>query len=240
VHLETTATLGSRARATAGFRDEYYGITAHVAERADVDDREDVAPLMTSGLIDPGRVLWGGRRTRFGGATWTQPVVRLGELTGRTARWAADVLVPKVVLATQTRVLEAAVDTGGGWWPSVPVIAVRPVAVEDPDELWRLLAVLLAPPVSAWAWWHHAGGALSADAVKLAAREVHDVPLPVDADAWEDGARLACQVAEAAEAAEPDAWRAAIEALGRTMDVAYGVDGDEVFTWWAGRLPAWR
>ena len=61
--------------------------------------------------------------------------------------WFEALLRPKVVVATQTKVLEAAADVRGEVVPSVPVISVVP---HDERRLWHLLAVLLAPPVSAW------------------------------------------------------------------------------------------
>ncbi len=42
------------------------------------------------------------------------------------ARWVGGRLVPKVLVATQTAVLEAAADPTGAWVPSVPVISVEP------------------------------------------------------------------------------------------------------------------
>ena len=46
-------------------------------------------------------------------------------------------------VATQTKVVEAAPDPTGEWIPSTPVLAVH---AETGDDLWRALAVLLAPP----------------------------------------------------------------------------------------------
>jgi hypothetical protein len=207
--------LASIATATAGFRDEYYGLVPHV-----VDEPEGDLPLLvTSGLIDPGRSRWGERATRFGGHRFSHPRVETAALTGPLQRWIAQRLVPKVVVATQTRVVEAAVDSDGTWVPSTPVIAVH--AAEP--VLWRVASALTAPGVSAWARRRHTGAALHSDAIKLSARQVLDVPLPVDAAAWEQGAEAlaAGRILDAGEA----------------MSRAYRT-ADEVFTWWQGRLPA--
>ena len=76
---------------------------------------------------------------------------------------------PKVLVATQTKVIEAVVDPRGDLIPSVPVIAVHPLRLED---LWAVAAVLLAPPVAAWAATHHLGAGMGAGTLKLSARQV--------------------------------------------------------------------
>ena len=53
------------------------------------------------------------------------------------AGWVDDLQVPKVLVATQTRVGEAAVDEVGTWVPSVPTIAV----VAPAERLWAVAAV---------------------------------------------------------------------------------------------------
>jgi hypothetical protein len=103
-------------------------------------------------------------------------------------------------------------------WPSTPVIAVHAA----PADLFRVAAVLSAPPVSAWAASTYAGVALAADAIKLSARQVLEIPLPVDGGRW----------TEAAAALE----RGDLVEAGRRMTEAYGA-GEGVFDWWHQRLP---
>ncbi|MFN8039003.1 MAG: N-6 DNA methylase [Acidimicrobiales bacterium] len=224
--------LASLATATAGFRDEYYGVAPFVREatagEAALEDR--ASALVTSGAIAPGRSTWGERPIRFARRRWSRPVVDVEAVRaagGRLAAWADRVLCPKVVLATQTRVLEAAVDREGSWWPSVPVIAVVP---HDTTDLDRVAAVLLAPPVSAWAHERTAGAALSSGALKLAARQAAAVPLPVDEEAWWAAAALVPALADPGPAG-----RAALHELGAHMVTAYRA-GDDVLAWWRHRL----
>ncbi len=228
------ARLGDLCDATAGFRDEYYGLVPHVA------DGGDGAPLVTAGLVDPGVCHWGRRPSRFAGRAFARPTVDVGGLPpdGRAARWVAANGAPKIVVATQTRVIEAAVDRHGRWVASVPTIAVD----AGEAELWRILAVLLAPPVSAWAMEHFAGTALSSDAVKLSARQVLEIPLPTDRTAWDTAADvLEHAVTPAGEAGDEAAWRSALVEFGGVMTRAY-VDGDpdQYVSWWAARLPSWQ
>ena len=61
------------------------------------------------------------------GRRWRRPAVDLVGLRAAdpaVARWVDDLQVPKVLVATQTRVGEAVVDEVGAWVPSVPMIAV--------------------------------------------------------------------------------------------------------------------
>ncbi|WP_334145072.1 HsdM family class I SAM-dependent methyltransferase [Rhabdothermincola sp.] len=234
--------LGDLARATAGFRDQYYGIGPHVVEAGagapESLPAEGSAPLVTAGVIDPLRCLWGQRPVRFAGQRWTAPVVDLAALRRAEpdlARWADSVLVPKVVVATQTRVLEAAVDETGRWWPSVPVVAVT----TDPEDLWAVAAILLAPPVSAWAMARVAGAALAADAVKLAARDVAEIPLPPRHRPWEQAAALLRDGAAAASGGDGSRWRALLVRAGAAMTEAYGA-GERCLAWWEARLPPFR
>ena len=104
----------------------------------------------------------------------------------------------------------------------MPVISVVPA---DPSRLWHVLAVLLAPPVSAWAIRAWGGTALSSSAVKLGAPQVRAVPMPRRCASWD---------AAAAQLREGGGADGVVDA-GRMMCDAYGV-GEEVHAWWAARL----
>jgi hypothetical protein len=237
--------LADLAGATAGFRHQFYGLAPFVVDgaseaRGAAEGSGGARPgLVVSGLIDPANLRWGRQPARFAGRAWAAPEVDLAALEAADpalARWGRARLRPKVLVATQTRVVEAVVDETGRWWPSVPVVSVEP---EDPADLWRLAAVLLAPPVTAWARARYAGTALSGDAVKLAARQVLELPLPAGVAAWERGAAATATATAASLAGDAGAWRAALLEGGAAMCEAYGV-GDEVLAWWAARLPPHR
>ena len=202
--------LGATCEVVAGFRQHYYGLRGHVREGG------DGLPLVTSGSIDPG--VWGGRPVRFDGTRWEDPRVSLDGVDEPVASWFRALLRPKVVVATQTRVIEAAADERGEVVPSVPVISVVP---HDPARLWHVLAVLLSPPVSAWAIRSFGGTALSAGAVKLGCPHVRDVPMPAPSAAWDAAAALLAAGGDVVEA-------------GRLMCDAYDV-GEEVHRWWVER-----
>src|SRR5690606_13105864 len=92
--------LGDIARATAGFRDEFYGLVPLVREvGGTAAGRTDaMAPLITSGAIDPGRLLWGERPSRISRRDLLRPAIAPAEIDegSRLARWVVARRVPKV------------------------------------------------------------------------------------------------------------------------------------------------
>ncbi len=217
--------LGELATATAGFRDEHYALVAACRE-APVGEEADgrgAARLVTVGSVDPLWTAWGTAPLRFGGRDWERPVVDRSALPPRIDAWLSRQLRPKVLLATQTRLLEPYVDREGIMAPATPLIAVH----ADADQLLRVAAVLLAPPVVAWAWRRWFGTAMAIDAVKLAARQVVELPLPVDLDRWDEAAALLAVPVEGPLGMGPgeSGWaaaRARAVEVARLMTGAYG------------------
>ena len=159
-------TLGDVATFTADFRDQYYGLIGAVGDAA------DGPPLITSGLIEPNECWWGRRRVRFAKQWFTAPRVDVSLLSPSLQRWAAQRLVPKILIANQTRRIEAVIDRDGSWLPSVPVITC---VTDRPDEV---AAVLHSDAATDWARYHAAGSGLSATTVRLTARLLASIPLP--------------------------------------------------------------
>jgi SAM-dependent methyltransferase len=203
--------LGGRAELTADFRDQYYGLAGAVS------DTGDGPPLVTAGLLDPGRCAWGERPTRFRRQPFAAPRVRLDALAAPLTAWAARRLVPKVLVATQTRVLEAAPDPDGAWLPSVPVISVVP---NDPAAVWALAAVLTSPVASAWVANRCAGTGLAPTALRPTARLLGGLPLPTRP--WDDAVA---------------ALRAGdLVGCGTAVDAAYGAPDEARLAWWRAGL----
>jgi N-6 DNA Methylase len=222
--------VGDRALVRAGFRDEYYGLVPLVRE---ADDRGGGRPLVTVGILDWGRSRWGQRPTQFAKRRWTAPVVDLDRadpgddsaVARAGVRWIERVSVPKVVVATQTRVVEPAVDEVGDWVPSVPALVVLP---RCNDDLWRLGAAIAAPSSTAWLLRRAPGTALSRGALKIAARDLADLPLPVDDVAW---SQAAAAFRNYSRTPGPEAFEAFVAAAA----AAYTAD-DAVVAWWRERL----
>ena len=230
--LPKAPTLGTLATATAGFRDEYYAL-----RDAMVDDATgDGPPLATVGMVDAGSLDWGVRPARIGGAQVLHPRVNLTALAAaspRVAGWVAARSVPKVLVAAQTKVIEAVADRVGDVVPMTPLISVEPA---DPADLWRIAAVLLAPPVSARAVAVGLGSGRSAATLRWSASAALLTPLPADMDAWAQGAALAEQLHSATVVERTGL----LEQLARTMTRAYCMDPDgdrgrSLVEWWLER-----
>ncbi len=225
-------TVGELAHATAGFRDQFYGFVPYVAEDdaapddAGPDDAH-TAPLITVGMIDVLGLSWGTREFKFAKRPFRRPVVDLDALEQgdpSLARWVRARQRPKLLVATQTRVIEVWVDVEGRAIPATPVLSVEPHET-DVDTLWLLAAALSAPVLSAHFLSVKFGTALSLNSMKLAARDVLAAPLPADIAAWSDAAAILgdpqCDLAEFA----------------RTIDAAYGVVDPQLVSWWLDRFP---
>jgi SAM-dependent methyltransferase len=156
--------LGDIAAFTVDFRDQYYGLVGAVGD--DVDG----PPLVTSGLIEPGRCLWGERPVRFAKQRYAAPRVALDRLSPEMQRWAAQRLVPKILVANQTAVIEAVHDARGEWLPGVPVITCT---TDDPE---RVLAVLASPRATSWVRDRAAGSGLSPNALRLSPSLLARIP----------------------------------------------------------------
>jgi hypothetical protein len=233
-HLRSGGSLGDRCRVTAGFRDQFYGLIPFVVDRDDAAvEREDLAPLVTSGSIDPACSRWGVRRARYAGRWWRAPVVdrdAVESAGGALGRWVAGTQVPKLLVAAQTPTIEAVADVGGTWVPSTPVATLVP----EGDELWPVLAVLLSPVATAWAVHHLRGSALNAGSLRLPPSFLRSLPTPAGRAAWD----RAADAVRAASACTANADRAPhLQAAATEMCEAYGIEAQPVTAWWAQRLP---
>lgn len=224
-------TLADLATATAGFRDEYYGLAEACTEW---DGLPGVEPnrLVTVGSVDPLATRWGEEELRFAGKLWYRPWIDTDRLDDKTGRWWARQRRPKVVLATQSKLLEPVVDGDGRLVPCTPLVAVH----SDEEDLALIAAVLLAPPVVAEAWQRWFGTALSVDALKLAASQVLELPLPDDRRAWHRAAALIDDARSGHESRTPEeGWVLAVE-VAAIMNEAYR-SSSEVLSWWLSRAP---
>jgi len=225
-------TIADLAEVTADFRDEYYALRGLIDE-ADGGAPPVRTPLVTSGLIDPARVLWGVVPATLHRARFDRPVVDAGRLPPTARAWAARRLVPKLLVATQSRVIEAAADPDGSLLPVTPVLSVMP---REPEDLWRLGAVLTSPATAAGAAAMALGSSLSGDAIKLSASQVRALRVPAPCAELDEAAaayRAACGAPD--ERARAAALRRCAE---RVLGAQRVVDRrDELLRWWSSRLP---
>ena len=231
--LGSSGVIGDIAIATADFRDQYYGLQPAMME-CDGTPPEGVAPIATTGLIDPGVCHWHDRDTRLFKRRWRRPAVRLADLSPRMQTWAESRLKPKVMLPTQTRVLEPFLDQDGAWLPSVPIISITSAS----GGMLERIAALLASPIAALLALHwHLGTARSPHAIKLAARDVHSIPTPAHDDRWDQAAAHFARAQGCSEQQERlDAMKDAASAIHRAFDIPPEVSND-LIEWWLDRLP---
>ena len=220
VEVETSAgTLGDRARLNANFRDEYYGLIPAVGDHAAGPE------FVTSGLIDPGVCLWGRHAVTFAKQRWQRPRVDVARLDPKMQEWARRRLVPKVLVANQTQIVEAVCDPRGEWLPGVPVVAVYPNGAHwddepgSPDELassaWEIAAVLTSGFASAWLWHRSAGTGLSANSIRQSPVVLAELP-------WPKG-----DIGAAVEALR----RGDVRTCSEEIDRAYGLS-ETLTAWW--------
>jgi len=223
----TGEVVGDRATVTAGFRDEFYGIAAATIEAS--GNETDEPRVITSGLIDVGGHGWGERPARIAKQHWQRPIAPIAGLRedgGRVGEWCQARLVPKVLVATQTKVVEPAIDWTGDLLPLTPVVSVEPYAI---DELALLAAVLLAPPISRLIVERRRGSGMSASAVRMSARDIAALPLPRYETPWIEAAELVER-----HRGEQRLNTGSLADVAGLMTDAYGSDADTL-AWWNGR-----
>ena len=223
-------TLGDVADVTAGFRQHFYGIADAVI---DGEPTSSTPRLVTAGAIDPLHLLWGSGKTRFAKRSFTSPVLVLDEVDDpRVREWFVERCRPKLLLASQTRVVELIVDTDGSCVPSVPVVSVEPT---NTTSLWHLGAALSSPAVSSWLVAQSAGTGLSRDAVRVRAATLARVALPKTGPEWDAGAHAAQRAYEASSGQDMAQYVSALRDLAVAMNAAYCVE-THVASWWWERL----
>lgn len=230
--FQSVGVVGDIARATADFRDEYYGLEGNIIE--DGDDSSGIM-LLTTGLVDLGRTYWGKKSTRILKQRWESPRVNPHKLRddARLSKWVQSRGVEKVLVATQTRVIEAFVDERGGYAAVTPMISVM---AEGEIDIWKLGAAIGSPVCTMHAMRHFGGAAMHADALKMSAKQVMELPLPTVQLSWDEGASSF----ERLHACETDSdYSKLVMQFGEVMCNAYQLvesDRKTLMQWWVRRL----
>lgn len=222
-----TRPLKSLAGVTAGFRDEFYALA-----RSSLDGPNGGPRLVSVGMIDPAELKWDRGTWRVGGRRLQRPVVDMDllELTdARVAGWARRRLRPKLLVATQTRVLEVVEDRLGECLPLTPVIAVEPGTQDGSGEevsLATLAAALSAPSTSAALAAMVAGTGLSAGVLRPSAKVLGELPVPTD-EAARSELHAAWEELRCSPRGRQDWWR-----FSRLSDSCFGLSDEAIIEWW--------
>lgn len=234
ISTTSSGTIGDIAKATADFRDQYYGLRGMVSEAPKEGPDAGHVPLVTTGLIDPAVSYWGQRSLRYDRQRWERPQVDLQSLACKTTLgpWADARLVPKILLATQTRVLEAYVDEIGELLPMTPLITIVP---HEDDRIWHLAVALASPVTTAIAAGRYFGVARSTHAIKLAASQVLSLPLPEPGPHWDEAANA---FHAANDATDADTRKKFLQEAATASCHAYGccnTTTSRFMDWWTPR-----
>ena len=120
--------------------------------------------------------------------------------------------------------------------PSVPVVSIEPT---DPKMLWHLAAAITSPTVCALLLTHAAGTGLSASAIRVQAKAIGSIRLPLPSAAWDIAAAEAERAQVAWARGDHDGHMDALTNLAVAMGEAYG-EGGRLVNWWLERLPKRR
>lgn len=229
--LAWSGQLGELADITADFRDQYYW----VCERLDQPPtaRTCTARVLTSGHIGSGFTRWHEKSVRIGGQQRLRPVLAFDPPAESPpiARWLNARLQRKLLVATQTKTLECAVDLEGDLLPLTPVVSITPHEI---SQVFHLQAVLLSPTITSLVCTMTLGTGLSLRALKLSARELRALPLPADHSYWDAAATIHEQL-HTEQAIGATRRQALLTEAAHLMALAYqhpinGLD------WWASAL----
>lgn len=222
--LTTAGAVADVAAVTAGFRAEFYGLREAVGDDPDAPYR-----LLTSGLIDPLDDRWGRVDCRFDRRRWRHPGVDPDRVDPAIAGWVRARLVPKLLVASQTKTIEVVVDPDGSRVPCTPVVSVEPGS--GAPSLAHLAAALTSPVTTRLLLRAAAGTALSAEAMRVTASGLAALPLPGVQSAWDVAAALV-------ERRVATPGEVSVAEIGRATLAAYGVaERDDLLEWWRSRLP---
>jgi SAM-dependent methyltransferase len=227
--------LAEVATATADFRDQFYGLRGAIVDAADADESR-FPRLVSTRHVDLARCRWGEVPARILFERFAAPRADRAALERdpSMAAWMRARLVPKVLVATQTRVMEAVVDEQGAWLPVVPLLTatLRPQADID---LWMLAAAVASPVVTAEAARVSYGAALSAGAIKLSARQLLAMPLPSVRDEWTASATALRDASMSVESPIREAHLRAFAAASCRAHRLGGTAAAEVIGFWERR-----
>ncbi|NBR24817.1 MAG: hypothetical protein EBU08_13815 [Micrococcales bacterium] len=200
-----------------------------IISKEDADDLQS-PKLITVGKIDLANLSWGHEPTKFAKEAYEFPRVEISRLEPKMLSWATRMARPKILVATQTKIVELFVDDTGILLPSIPIASVFP---NEGIDIWKVAACLASPLVTLYSLSQLAGAGMNAEVLKISARFIITIPLPSKNEEWAQGARFL----ELAQSASGENKRELLTEFGKVMGAAYQVDEPEkILEWWSARL----
>lgn len=209
--------LSDVADILSAFRDEYYAVVGNLGEGPRPPGGLGV---VTSGVVDVGAHRWDTDSVRLGGRDRLRPWVDPDRVDNqRGATWLRRSAVPKWVVASQSRIIEAAPDPDGSLVGITPTVQVLPHRLNDFD----LVGATLSGPTAAALLWQRCGGSgMSGNALRVSAAELARLPIARPAHRGE-------LIAAWRSRRQPGGWQRFVAA----DRAAWGGRGDDaVGQWW--------
>lgn len=234
--INTVSLLGEHVTATAGFRDEYYEIVKNIKEK-EGDWKYDTkvykgkgSPVISTGMIDPNTSKYGKQEFTIGGKKYKQPVY-FGERSPKLQSYLDSISNAHFVVATQTKVIEA-MQLGLAVIPLTPIISItiKPGSDFAGYRHHNVLAILLSPVASFYAYTMFGGGGMGGNTMKLSAKNILTIPIP---NPW------SYKVCDSLSLLHKH--NGVSKKFGYEMCKVYGLDDDDsriLTEWWWNRLPA--
>lgn len=215
-----------------GFTDDFYFLARSVYEAEESDPPH---PVVTVGLVDPGRHWWAERRAKIQGHWYQRPALRSQTLRAEDERRATRLLERqkgrRLVLATRSAVLEVT-EVPEGTIAQVPLITLWAAAGEDLDCIY---AQLLSPVATAWYLRNHGHLDQTGAGVDLRVPALQAMPL-LPTRAIPAAQRRVLRPLLGALRSRPA--REELQAVQKWALAAHGLAESELLQWWWQRLPA--
>ncbi len=215
-----TSNFEGLVEATAGFRDEYYGLAEVCVENRSTTG--STVRLATTGMLGLLDCSWGEKEARFAKKRFSQPVVPKNVDDAKIQSWIERQLAPKVLVPTQAKVFKPFVDLDSAY------VATTPILVVTGGDLLGFVAALFSPVVNLLAFRRNYGAGLSSTAIKLRATDLLKLPQPIEQQLWNQGREMVAELVQGT----PN--QSDLVDLASLMNRAYRGD-KELLDWWVDR-----
>lgn len=234
--INVSGLLGEHVTTTAGFRDEYYEIVENIEEKK-MDWKPNLnipkgkgGPVISTGMIEPNLSRYGEKEFRIGGKKYKNPIY-VGDPSPKLQNYFDSIEDAMFIVATQTKVIEA-MQLGYLFIPLTPIISVTLKDAPGFSDFYyhHILAVLLSPVASFYAYTMFGGGGMGGNSMKLSAKNILTIPMP---HPWSHKVCNSLSLLHKHDGVS--------KKFGYEMCKVYELDDDDANTlteWWWNRLPS--
>ena len=153
---------------------EAYLIKEHLHEHDPL--KEDQIKLINTGTIDPYKIFWGIRKTRYIKSAYIRPVIKASDLTKISSKRVEQSRSFKLVIAGMARILEVFYDSGEYLAGKSTIIVLH----DDEMSLKALCGILNSKAVSFWFTVNYNSLSMAGGYFNIGAHEIKSIPIPID------------------------------------------------------------